>query len=545
MATKKPEVISKSLFYLFDPDETYTYNVRHGTEYPYNKFPRGADGQVYKPTRFIDWQPIPEDVIMRYYGAQIIMNFQALFPDTDPALQIFQLRSKRPEIQNLICEQINFFTALYDPDNELITNMLIAKYKTDSQLYTIKTFDEFYKDIYDTLFSKQMMDKIETMVQENNVGDNVVGLFPVDFTHDMYKVSFMIKIMHIYVEHFILSTGNMPKDLYELFAKAFTHIMNSINPNMYILLYNYANTRVLQTIASNQAIYEMRAIDGVTAPTTTQHLMRKTLICDGLIKLTFASEWDSIQKRPTYSCVGLIKSIVSRYTNNTRKMQMRYSLVNVDSDISQLLADNVGANAPISVVRSFNPGEYCCMFKDLNIIIGQIILEIDISPVDWYLENLVQMNDLSKILVDAVLYNKFHSSLSTNTLTMKQKYIILLYVRNMIMEIYNLTETDTLTNPLINILMGKVTNMSTKTLTPKDLNGVKKYVKLNNLRGNLLSDKNSNVFVEKIIQCVLSNYTIVNHNDPSLLNTPLLYDSGDMTIRLLDMIASLFEVMKP
>ena len=544
MATKKPEVISKSLFYLFDPEETYTYNVHHGTEYPYHKFPKGAEGQTYKPTRFINWQPIPEDVIMRYFGAQIIVNFQALFPDTDPAFQIFQLRSKRPEIQNLICEQINFFTALYDPDNELITNMLIAKYKTDSQTYTIKTFDEFYQDIYDTLFSSQMMDKIEKMVSENNVGDNVVGLFPVDFTHDMYKVSFMIKIMHIYVEHFILSTGNVPKDLYELFAKAFTHIMNQINPNMYILLYNYANTKVLQTIASNQAIYEMRAIDGVTAPTTTQHLMRKTLICDGLIKLTFASEWDAVQKRPTYSCVGLIKSIVARYTNNTRKMQMRYSLVNVDGDISQLLADNVGSNAPISVLRSFNPGEYCCMFKDLNIIIGQIILEIDISSVDWYLENLIQMNDLSKILVDTVLYNKFHSSLTTNTLSMKQKYIILLYVRNMVMDIYNLSEEDTVDNPLINIIMGKVINSSTKTLTPKDLNGVKKYVKLNNLREYLLSEKNVNVYVEKIIQCVLSNYTIVNHNDPSLLNSPLLYDSGDMTIKLLDMIVSLFERMR-
>ena len=542
MATKKPEVISKSLFYLFDPEETYTYNVHHGTEYPYHKFPKGAEGQTYKPTRFINWQPIPEDVIMRYFGAQIIVNFQALFPDTDPAFQIFQLRSKRPEIQNLICEQINFFTALYDPDNELITNMLIAKYKTDSQTYTIKTFDEFYQDIYDTLFSSQMMDKIEKMVSENNVGDNVVGLFPVDFTHDMYKVSFMIKIMHIYVEHFILSTGNVPKDLYELFAKAFTHIMNQINPNMYILLYNYANTKVLQTIASNQAIYEMRAIDGVTAPTTTQHLMRKSSICDGLIKLTFASEWDAVQKRPTYSCVGLIKSIVARYTNNTRKMQMRYSLVNVDGDISQLLADNVGSNAPISVLRSFNPGEYCCMFKDLNIIIGQ--MEIDISSVDWYLENLIQMNDLSKILVDTVLYNKFHSSLTTNTLSMKQKYIILLYVRNMVMDIYNLSEEDTVDNPLINIIMGKVINSSTKTLTPKDLNGVKKYVKLNNLREYLLSEKNVNVYVEKIIQCVLSNYTIVNHNDPSLLNSPLLYDSGDMTIKLLDMIVSLFERMR-
>lgn len=544
MSTKKPkEEVNKSLFYLFDPEETYTYNVHHGTQYPYNGFPRGADGRVYKKTRFINWQPIPEDIIVRYSGKQIIVNFTALFPNDviDPAYEVFQLRSKRPVIQDLICEQINFFTALYDDDNDLLTSMLIAKYKTDSQTYTINTFDEFYQDIYATLFPQRTLEKIDKMVFDNNVGDDVVGLFPVDFTYDMYKVSFMIKIMHIYVEHFILSTGNVPKDLYELFTKAFTYIMNQINPNMYRLLYNYAHTRVLQTIASNQAIYEMRAIDGVTAPTTTQHLMRKALICDGLIKLTFASEWDAIQKRPSFSCVGLIKSIVTKYTNNTRKMQLRYSLVNVDGDISQLLPDNVASNAPISVLRSFNPGEFCCMYKDLNIIIGQIIISIDIGPVDWYLENLVQMNDLSRILVQTVLYNKFHSSLDIDTLTMKQKYIVLLYVRNLIMEIYGLSEEDTIGNPLINILMGKVTNSSTKTLTEKDLNGVKKYVKLNNLREYLLSEKNVNVYVEKIIQCVLSNYTIVNHNDPSLLETPLLYDSGNMTVSLLEMIVALFE----
>lgn len=544
---KKPEAVSKSMFYLYDPEEApYPYNREHGTEYPYNGFPKGVDGQVYKKTRFIQWQPIPEDVIVRYSGSQIIVNFEALFPDKliDPAFQIFQLRSKRPEIQNLICEQINFFTALYDEDNDLITSMLVAKYITDSSRYTIKTFDDFYKEIYDTLFPPKTLEKIEKMVQENNVGDNVVGLFPVDFTHDMYKVSFMIKIMHLYVEHFILLTGNVPKDLYELFARAFTHIMNQINPNMYVLLYNYANTRVLQTIASNQAIYEMRAIDGVTAPTTTQHLMKKTLICDGLIKLTFASEWDPIQKRPTYSCVGLIKSIVSRYTNNTRRMQMRYSLVNVEGDISQLLADSVSSNAPVSVIRSFNPGEYQCKYMDLNKIISEIILTTDVSSIQWYLENLIQMNDLSKILVDTVLYNKFHSSLTTNTLSMKQKYYLLLYVRSLIMEIYGLSEEDTISNPLINILMGKVTNTSTKTLTQKDLNSVRKYVKLNNLREYLLSEKNVNKYIEEILQCVLSNYTIVNHNAPELLGTNLVYDTNKMTVDLLDMIVSLFEMMR-
>lgn len=542
MAKKEPS--SKTLLYLYDPDETYEYNAKHGTQYPYNGFPTGLKGKKYKKTRFINWEPIPEDIIIRHNGSQIFVNFSALFPDLiDPAFEVFQLRAKRNDLQNYICEQINFFTALYDDDNDLITSMMIAKYMTDSETYTIDTFDEYYKQLYDTLFPPRTMEKIKKMVDENDVGDDTVGLFPLDFLRDMYIVSFMIKVMHIFIEHFIIATGNSPKDLYELFARAFSHAMNQINPHMYILLYNYVNKNVLQSISSNANIYDMQAVEGVTAPTTTQFVMRKILLCDGLIKLTFASAWDKINKRPTYSCVGLIKAIIMQASFLTRKKQLRYSLVNVD-DVSQLMPDNVNQNSPISMIRSFNPGEYSCMLKDLNIIIANIALEIDVSPVDYYMEHMPQMNELSKILIDTVLYNKFHSSISTNTLSMRQKVLLLLYVRHMVMEIYGIQEEDTKDNALINILMGKTVTTATKSLTQKDVNNIKKFVKLNHLKEYLLSENNVNIFVESIMHCVLSSYTIVNHNDESLLDTPLIYETGNMTMAILDMVVEIFEMLK-
>lgn len=536
------DTVNKTLLYMYDPNETYTYNASHGTEYPYNGFPTGQYGRKYKKTRFINWEPIPEDIIIRHQGSQIFVNFSALFPDDvpDPAIQLFQMRTRRLDLQNLICEQINFFTALYDEDNDLITSMFIAKMLTDSQTYTIVTFEEYQNKLFEILFPERTIEKIKTMVDENDVGDDVKGLFPEDMPRDIFIVSFMIKVMHIFIEHFIISTGNSPKDLYELFAVAFTNIMNHINPNIYVLLYDYVYNSVVQSCSSNANIYDMQAIDGVTIPTSAQFVMRKSLLCDGLIKLTFASAWDKINKRPTFSCVGLIKAIITQASFVTRKVQLRYSLVNVD-DISQLLSDQISNNSPISMIRSFNPGEYSCMYKDLKIIIAHIALEIDLSPVDFYLENLPQMNDLSRILVEAVLYNKFHSSISINTLSMKQKYIILLYVRHLIMQIYNLTEEDTKYNILINMLMAKTVTHTTKTLTTKDLNSIKKYVKLNNLKEFLLSEKNVNTFIESIMHSVLSSYTIVNHNDPTMLNETLQYDSNEMTLKLLDMCVSLFD----
>ena len=542
MSSNKKEQSNRSMFYLYEDDVEYPYNVEHHTDYPYNRLPKGANGRIYKRTRFIDWEPLPEDIIIRHKGSQIFINFQALFPDdiTDPNIQIFQLRSKRVDLQNLICEQINFFTALYDDDNDLITSMLIAKYLTDSETYTIKTFDQYYHQLHEILFPPQTMEKIKKMVEENDVGDDVVGLFPVDFLRDMYIASFMIKVEHIFVEHFIISTGNSPKNLYELFARAFTHICNSINPNMYVLLYDYVNKSVEQTIKGSSSVFDMQALDGVTGPTTTHYVIQKSLMCDGLIKLTFASAWDKINKRPVYSCVGLIRAIITQASMLARKTQLRYNPVNVD-DVSQLLADTVTSNSPITMIRSFNPGEYSCMYKDLKIIIAQIALEIDLTPLQFYLDNLPLMNDLSKILVDTVLYNKFHSSISTNTLSTKQKYILLLYVRNLIMRIYGMNEHDTVDNSVINIIMGKTIFQSTKTLTQKDLNGIRKFIKLNTLKEYLLSEKNVNIFVENIMSCVLSSYSIVNHNDPSLLNANLEYDTNQMTLELLDMIVRLFE----
>ena len=540
----KKETTNKTIIYGFDPDETYVYNVNHGTEYPYNGFPPGIQGKRYKKTRFIRWEPKPEDIIIRHAGSQIHVNFEALFGDRikDKNIQLFQMRAKRLDLQNLICEQINFFTALYDDDNDLITSMYIAKCITDSQTYTIETFKDFFKEIFDVLFPDRTIEKIKKMVDENDVGDYVVGLFPLDFLRDVYILSFMIKILHLFVEHFIISTGNSPKDLFELFAYGVTQMMNHLNPNMYILLYNYVSKNVSQTVSANINIVDMQAINGVTVPTTTLVTMRKTLLCEGLIKLTFASEWDKINKRPTYSCVGLIKAIINQASFLARRTQLRRSPVGVD-DMSQLLNDSISSTSPISTIRSFNPGEYCCMTKDLNIIIAQIALDIDISPVDFYLVHLTSMNDLSKIMIETVLYNRFHSSIDIDILSNKQKYILLLYVRHIIMSIYNLNEEDTPNSTLINILMGKTVTTAQKSLTQKDLNGIKKYVKLNNLKDYLLSEKNVNAYIENLMHCVLASYTIVNHNAPDLLDTPLIYESGQMTLQLLDMIVEVFERM--
>lgn len=540
----KDDIINKTEIYTFEIDKAdqYTYNVNHGTEYPFNGLPTGMHGRKYKKTRFIRWQPKPEDIVMRHYGSQIIVNFTALFPNDvlDPNCQIFKLRSKRVDLQNLICEQINFFTALYDQDNDLLTSMCVAKYVTDSQDYTMATFEEYSDRLISILFPDKTIDKIRLMVRDNDVGDDTIGLFPVEFLEDAFILSFMMKVMHIFIEHFIISTGNSPKTLFESFAKAYTKIMKILNPKMYLVLYDYVQKSVNQCITSNSNIVDMQAIEGVTAPTIAQSIMRKSLLCDGLIKLTFASEWDPYLKRPIHSCVGLIKAIVGHATNVIRKVQLRFTFISVD-DVSQLQTDNISSSSPISMIRSFNPGEFTCMRRDLNMIIGHAIMETDLTSLNWYMENLPKMNELASMLIRIVLYNKFHSSISLSTISTEQKFILLLYVRSMIMRIYNLNEEDTVSNDLINLLMGKATSESSKTLSQKDISNIKKYVTNDgSITRYLLSEASGDDLSESIMHVVLSSFTIVNHNDPSSLGAELFYEPYLMTTRVIDMISELF-----
>jgi hypothetical protein len=157
------------------------------------------------------------------------------------------------------------------------------------------------------------------------------------------------------------------------------------------------------------------------------------------------------------------------------------------------------------------------------------------------MENLPKMNELASMLIRIVLYNKFHSSISLSTISTEQKFILLLYVRSMIMRIYNLNEEDTVSNDLINLLMGKATSESSKTLSQKDISNIKKYVTNDgSITRYLLSEASGDALSESIMHVVLSSFTIVNHNDPSSLGAELFYEPYLMTTRVIDMISELF-----
>lgn len=543
--------------YSFDKDVEYPpYNANHvftpETEYPYNEFPVGKDANgnkiKYKPTRFINWEPRQEDIILRYENNFLIMNWKDVFPEYIRAeeQQKFKMRKGRSPLQNILCEQINFYCCFYDKDNQLLANMLTCKIATDRNMFPLQSFQDYTKFLNDTLFTPDIIANIRRMVDENDVGDVVKELFSQDFVKDMYVVTFMFKVLHMFVEHFIFSCGcNNPQVYYKEFTRAYIGAIKLIKPEIQDILYTYTKKTVDQQLSANNPMLDMRQIQGLTATTITSEILGKNLMCDGLVKLTFASEWDPIMKRPSRACVGLIRHIVTKSIQQMRKQKLSHSLVKTDDPSRILLeAANQDSAGSVTRIRSNNPGTFTCMEYDMRIILGEIILSIDISPLKFYLVNLPAMNPLSELLIRTIIYNKFHSSLTMKTLSTEQKYILLLYVRHIIMEMYQMNEEDTVSSALINLLTAKITDKTSKVVTSKDINAVNKYVKLNNLKEHILFEKNVDEYVEKITDAVMSSYTVVNHNRPDLLDTELEYDNQQMRLELLEMVVCLFTYIK-
>jgi hypothetical protein len=111
------------------------------------------------------------------------------------------------------------------------------------------------------------------------------------------------------------------------------------------------------------------------------------------------------------------------------------------------------------------------------------------------------------------------------------------------MHLCEINEYDSTSSTLINLLTAKTVTSSTKTLTKKDLDTIYRYASANKLSDYLLSGTNVQSFIQNVLNSILSSYTIVNHNDPSLLDKPLIYESSKMMLDVLDAICKLFEWM--
>ena len=128
-----------------------------------------------KTSRFIEWKPNKKDLICERDGKLIVCHFEKVFGH-DEKLSIYDrfLIGRDSYVKQLdqIIRYINFLMSEYDYDNELVTAYLKIKFAVDKEnafgpddLLVYKSF------LYNILFTNSMVEKINTMVEENYLDD--------------------------------------------------------------------------------------------------------------------------------------------------------------------------------------------------------------------------------------------------------------------------------------------------------------------------------------------------------------------------------------
>ncbi|MDE7345555.1 MAG: hypothetical protein K2N48_02305, partial [Muribaculaceae bacterium] len=141
-------------------------------KYKKHAFPNGAESY------WIKWKLYPDDARFFSLPKTMIIKFdqELEHADDEKIAALNEWRVTKLSYSSYLpkmCEELNFFEAMYDREGELITALFRIKFliDVDNISYTMKNFDAFIDLVYNTIFTESMKEKIRRMVEENYVED--------------------------------------------------------------------------------------------------------------------------------------------------------------------------------------------------------------------------------------------------------------------------------------------------------------------------------------------------------------------------------------
>lgn len=255
-------------------------------KYKKHAFPNGAESY------WIGWKINPEDEKFFCRPKTMIINFDKELNHENneniASLNEWQVsKTSYSSYLPTMCEELNFFEAMYDREGELITALFRIKYLIDSDnvSYTMKNFDAFKDLCYKTIFTESMKNKIELMVEENYVDDieaeNMKNMknpelwsimqrkkksleFKNEHVKAMLQIAFGIKILSFIINHFaVMRSVNIQKNkmiFYQFYKDMFD--VFTFDFNIYNKLYAYVESKVNSSYNFNKTMFQQQEIEG-------------------------------------------------------------------------------------------------------------------------------------------------------------------------------------------------------------------------------------------------------------------------------------------
>ena len=235
-----------------------------------------------KTSRFIEWKPDKKSLICEQDGKLIVCHFEKVFGH-DEKLSIYDrfLIGRDSYVKQLdqIIRYINFLMSEYDTDNELVTAYLKIKFAVDKEnAFSADDLMSYKAFLYDILFTNSMIDKINTMVEENYLDDIEVPvddkkyskdtkkyLESLEFTNNhiqiLLKISIAIKIMVPVLFHFI-QKNKLKSNEEDFLYNFYDDLFDLFGFSTYWTLYD-SNNKVKETLIPDIKVKEFSALNKV------------------------------------------------------------------------------------------------------------------------------------------------------------------------------------------------------------------------------------------------------------------------------------------
>ncbi|MCM1218416.1 MAG: hypothetical protein NC548_28345 [Lachnospiraceae bacterium] len=535
--------------------------------WPYKKhaFPNGAESY------WIKWKLYPDDARFFSLPKTMIIKFDKELAHVDneniSALNEWKVtKLSYSSYLPRMCEELNFFEAMYDQEGELITALFRIKYMidVDNISYTMKNFDAFKDLCYKTIFTPSMKEKITRMVDENYVDDieaeNVKNMKNPDMlsimqrkkksleflnvhVKAMIQISFGIKILSFIINHFaVMRSVNIQKNI-DLFHKFYIDMFGVFDWDfdIYNKIYAYIENKVNSSYNFNKSIFEQQEIEGKDKSIIINQLMSRNVIIDNFIKFQMPQTWNGVKEQPNERVLSFLCSIINTHISIFIMQVFRRNLIET-SIVPD--ADGNSKNDRYRASKMKINEEYvitCTM--DMRQLVDTLFAkyEKDISPeeIDYYRKNL-KPSRLQQLMIEIYFFNYTYSSQEFALLRNLDWYKLLLIMRKDIMRRFNVTKDSLLDSTLTLILTANIEETPVgEKMYLKDTKYLKDHAVYNELVKKYYStivDINEDSLKKFLITFVNSKYRFVLYEEQQLLDQEITLNKRELIDQLLNFL---------
>ena len=462
-----------------------------------------------------------------------------------------------------MCEELNFFEAMYDKDGELISALFRIKYliDVDSISYTLANFDAFKDMCYSTIFTPSIKEKITKMIDENYVDDieaeNIRNMKNPDMlsimqrkkksleflnvhVKAMLEISFGIKMLSFVINHFcVMRSVNIQKNI-DLFHRFYIDMFDVFDHdfNIYNKIFSYIENKVNSSYNFNRSIFEQQEIEGKDKSIIINQLMSRNVIIDNFIKFQMPQSWNKQKEQPNERVLSFLCSIINTHISIFIMQVFRRNLIET-SIVPD--ADGNSKNDRYRASKMNINEEYVTVCSlDMKDLVKQLYSEyesqISADEIEYYRRNM-KPNRLHQLMIEIYFFNHTQSSQEFALLRNLDWYKLLLIIREDIMKRFGTDRSMLLDTTLPLILTANIEETPVgEKIYIKDM----KYLKDHEVYQALVSKYYSNIvninedIIKKfLITFVNSRYRFVSYENPALLDQDITINKRQLLDELL------------